>query len=293
MRTIALGNFQSGNPHFETGLVAKEIGRIQLGHLGVPGYTCLQAARLVTSIAVLPEWGGIRLRKISSQRQQIGGLSWNRHLPVRNFIRIRFRNCWRISMLREWRLKTVECWTDKSQETLNAEVISSALISLNSSFYAEECHSWIFMIIVLRCFLNRWLDRIQTRLSSSSDLNNKVVFPLRWRICSQSIRILVGKTVSVTSDFVRLVEDNRISGVSGSIQQLPLRNAPYMRTQYFSISVSDRVCTHRAIMQIVRSRFLLMLVIAPPLLNIHYDNSHAPTERTSLSAKVRQRPDCS
>lgn len=45
---IALGNSQPGNPHFETGLAAKEIDRIQLGHSGVPSYSCLQATRLVT-----------------------------------------------------------------------------------------------------------------------------------------------------------------------------------------------------------------------------------------------------
>lgn len=65
---ITLGNSQPGNPHFGTGLVVKEIGRIQLNHSGVPGYSCLQATQLVTSIiwCATPEW---RSRKISSMHR--------------------------------------------------------------------------------------------------------------------------------------------------------------------------------------------------------------------------------
>lgn len=50
-RKITLGNSQSGNPHFGTGLAAKEIGRIQLGHSGSP-----QAIRDVDHMRCCHTW---------------------------------------------------------------------------------------------------------------------------------------------------------------------------------------------------------------------------------------------
>jgi len=69
-RKITLGNSQSGNPHFGTGLAAKKIGRIQVGHSGVPSYSCLQATRFVTSTCAptTPEW---RLRKFHKHANKL------------------------------------------------------------------------------------------------------------------------------------------------------------------------------------------------------------------------------
>jgi len=51
---------------------------------------------------------------------------------------------------------------------------------------------------------------------------------------------------------------------------------------YFRI----RSCIHHAIMYIIRSRFLMILAIVSPLLNIHYNNPDTPTKCTIVGERT-------
>lgn len=95
--------------------------------------------------------------------------------------------------------------------------------------------------------------------------------------------------LSYLNDLARLlIKNNRISEVSGSLSNFCYTTLCIYKFNIFLFSFTLLMCIHRVIIYIMRSRFLTILAIVSPLLNIHYNNVDTPTKCTIVDKRTSE-----